>query len=236
MTAMELRSVLLIESNDKVRARLQKSFEETDYIIFTATGIADARKILASNKVDLIVTEHFLKDGEGIAFCKELKNHPDFVGIPFVFLTAANDMIIENKALRAGARDYFVKQSVTRQQLMLRIEELILLRRERKGVIVKDHLSGYLSQFSLKELLRFLHENKKSGQVKIEIAEENIADLYLEDGELISTLYNDYDGIDAIFKIAKEEEGVFHYNNISLESVNKNMDQSTETIISLLDH
>ncbi len=77
-----------------------------NYEVLQAYHLAQARSLLAESRVDLVVLDINLPDGNGLAFCRELKKESD---VPVIFLTA-NDMEIDVVAgLESGASDYITK-------------------------------------------------------------------------------------------------------------------------------
>lgn len=77
-----------------------------NYEVLQAYHLAQARSLLAERRVDLVVLDINLPDGNGLAFCRELKKESD---VPVIFLTA-NDMEIDVVAgLESGASDYITK-------------------------------------------------------------------------------------------------------------------------------
>ena len=70
-----------------------------------AYSISEARRLL-DNSIDLILLDINLPDGNGLDFCREIRNTSK---VPIIFLTA-NDMEIDIVAgLESGADDYITK-------------------------------------------------------------------------------------------------------------------------------
>ncbi len=76
------------------------------YEIVQAYNLAEARRLLSTDTVELVLLDMNLPDGNGLEFCRELKRKID---VPVIFLTA-NDMEIDVVAgLESGASDYITK-------------------------------------------------------------------------------------------------------------------------------
>jgi len=97
--------ILLVE-DDRVDQMAFKRFvdeEELPYDCTVVEGIADARDILSRRKFDIIILDYFL--GDGIAF-DLLDSTKD---TPVIMVTGSGDEQIAVKAMKAGTRDYLVK-------------------------------------------------------------------------------------------------------------------------------
>ena len=97
--------VLIIE-DDPMVAMIHKEYfkrkELTDDLNHV-TSLEAAKDYLKKNKVDLIVLDNYLTDGQGVEFLPELK------GYPIIMITAANDVQTVEAALSNGVVDYLVK-------------------------------------------------------------------------------------------------------------------------------
>ena len=97
--------VLLIEDN-QIEQRMFERFVENNAIPYDcviAGSVAEARRILASEKFDIVISDHDL--GDGTAF-DILESAGD---TPIIVVTGAGDEETAVKAWKAGAYDYLVK-------------------------------------------------------------------------------------------------------------------------------
>lgn len=74
-----------------------------DYEYKVASSVAEARKLLETEKFDAVVTDHNL--GDGTAFDVLAKAEK----VPTVVVTGSGNEEIAVKALKSGARDYLIK-------------------------------------------------------------------------------------------------------------------------------
>ncbi len=76
------------------------------YEVVQAYNLTEARRLLGTDTVGLVLLDMNLPDGNGLEFCREFKRKSD---VPVIFLTA-NDMEIDVVAgLESGASDYITK-------------------------------------------------------------------------------------------------------------------------------
>lgn len=233
---MANRKVLIIDSNTSILSRLKENFERDNFQAEIARGIQEAQHALKQDLPNVIITEILLDDGDALQLIKEIKDNPSYSHIPIIALTSANDHLIEIKCLRHGVDDFFVKRNVTRQELVLKIE--ILLERFSPYNFLKRHtqnqLQGKLEDISLKVLLKMLCHSKMTGKLFI-ASLVNEAHILIENGEIKSAVLGTAEGLDAIFKIDKMKSSIFTFDQIELSSIDTNVDQSVDTIISLLE-
>lgn len=72
-----------------------------------APNLSKARKIIASEKIDLILLDIIFPDGDGIDFCYSLQNNQQKT--PIIVLTSHNDLSKKILSFAAGADDYITR-------------------------------------------------------------------------------------------------------------------------------
>ena len=97
-------SVLLLEDQVQVR-ELVAAMLKTRGLAFDASCIADARKLTAKKRYDLILVDDGLPDGSGLSFVQEEPLASPFV----VVITGSRDFQTAVRALRNGAVDFISK-------------------------------------------------------------------------------------------------------------------------------
>ncbi|MGX5718773.1 sensor histidine kinase [Shinella zoogloeoides] len=99
---------ILYIDDDPILARLaQRALGRLGYAVLHAEEVERGREMLAEERFDAIVLDHFLKAGTGLSFLKELADAPD--PVPVVYVTGSNDAQVAVEALKAGAADYVIK-------------------------------------------------------------------------------------------------------------------------------
>ncbi len=108
-------SILLIEDDfvDQIAFGAHVTAEKLPYVVQTAGSLAEARQLLASCVFDLVIADFHL--GDGTSF--ELAEY--FPKIPFIFATGAGDEETAVRAMRAGVRDYLIKDTDRRYLKLL---------------------------------------------------------------------------------------------------------------------
>ncbi len=116
MLAMAGETILIVEDNDVLRQGLEALLQAEGYLVLTAAHGFDALDQMQSIPPDLILSDISMPEMDGYAFFERVRARPDWISIPFIFLTArrGREDIFAGKKL--GAEDYLVKP-VTRQEL-----------------------------------------------------------------------------------------------------------------------
>lgn len=122
--------ILLVEDNSNIRESLEYSFSENNIDLVSKSSINDTIEYLDYNKVDAVILDVTLPDGNGFDL---YKNELSKMNIPVIFLTACD--IEENivSALNMGASDYITKPFRT-LELIARINKIL----HKKTIKIKD--------------------------------------------------------------------------------------------------
>ena len=117
------KTILILEDDVDLAEGIELSLqcEELNFII--CSTIADARKTIPEQKIDLMIFDINLPDGNGLEFCREIKQK---VSIPIALLTAKDMELDIVKGLESGADDYITKPF---SLMILRARIRALLRR-----------------------------------------------------------------------------------------------------------
>jgi putative two-component system response regulator len=110
-------TILIVEDNPVLREGLQEMLELEGFTIRTAANGREGLDAMAAGSPDLILSDIAMPEIDGYAFFKAVRERPEWVTIPFVFLTARGERedVLVGKDL--GAEDYLVKP-VTRDDLI----------------------------------------------------------------------------------------------------------------------
>jgi DNA-binding NtrC family response regulator len=100
-------SVLVVDDEPGMRTALQANFLRHGWRVETATGVADATRVLEQTSFDLVVSDIRMQDGDGFeVMCSVLKNSP---GTAVILLTAFASVPEAVESMRNGAFDYLTK-------------------------------------------------------------------------------------------------------------------------------
>lgn len=100
-------TIFLVEDNSHILDINREILRGAGYRVLMAATLAAARKVLAHETPDLLVLDVMLPDGDGVAFCAELRAQG--LAAPVLFLTAKSGKSDILEGLTAGGDDYLTK-------------------------------------------------------------------------------------------------------------------------------
>lgn len=98
-----MTKILLVEDDKAIVTNLTEFLNNEGYAVRSVSGQSSAMKHLAQDKVDLVLLDVSLAEGNGFATCKAIKAEYD---IPVIFLTASGDEYSTVTGFDLGADDY----------------------------------------------------------------------------------------------------------------------------------
>lgn len=116
-----MKNILLVEDNEAIIMGLKYSLEQENIKVLIAKNVIETRQKLNQEKIDLVLLDVSLPDGNGFDICKEIKQKQD---IPVIFLTAQDEETSVVFGLDLGADDYITKPFRTRE-LISRINSVL---------------------------------------------------------------------------------------------------------------
>ncbi len=128
--------VLIVDDHPIFRAGVTQLInQEPDLIVCgEAESCAEALEAIAAGKPDIAVVDIALKGRDGIELTKELKGR--YPKLPVLVLSMHDESLYAERALRAGARGYIMKQETT-DKVLVAIRRILS-----GGVYVSDSMSA----------------------------------------------------------------------------------------------
>lgn len=104
-----MRSLLIADDDDAVRALVRMTLESESYEILEASNGDDALRFARERGPDLVLLDVMMPGLSGLDVCRALKSDPATAGIVCVMLTARAQDADREEAAEAGADDYLTK-------------------------------------------------------------------------------------------------------------------------------
>ncbi|TNC72433.1 response regulator [Rubellimicrobium roseum] len=120
---VELPHLLIVDDDERIRTLLARFLLKHGFLVTTAAGAAQARRLLAGLSFDLVVLDVMMPGEDGLSLCRDLVGR---WGMPVILLTARGETGDRIRGLEAGADDYLPKP-FDPKELLLRIN--VVLRR-----------------------------------------------------------------------------------------------------------
>jgi len=121
-------TVLIVDDSLTVRMDLADAFSAAGFEVTLCESLADARRALADEPVDVIVLDVLLPDGDGIDLLQEIRGSPERSAAPVVMLSTEAEVADRIRGLTTGADEY-VGKPYDVGYLVARVEELVRTRR-----------------------------------------------------------------------------------------------------------
>ncbi len=104
---MQAKTILIVDDEFSVRESLEKVLSKAGYITLAADSGNEALAALSKQKIDLVLSDLKMPDGDGVELLKSIKkNHPD---IEVILLTGYGTVENAVEAMREGAYDFITK-------------------------------------------------------------------------------------------------------------------------------
>ena len=118
--------ILLLEDDPAIARTVVYALERDGATVTHVLLLADATRLLSTPQHDLLLLDVGLPDGNGLDFCRTLRQNGDarLRALPVLMLTARGEEIDRVLGLEMGADDYLTKPFATRE-LLARIRSVL---------------------------------------------------------------------------------------------------------------
>ena len=118
---------MLLEDDENLNRGIVLKLQKEGYQVFSAFQISEAEKLFDENRIDLVISDITLPDGNGLEFCRKIRNKSK---VFVLFLTAMDSEIDMVNGYDAGADDYITKPF----SLMVLVSKVQAFMRRMEGV------------------------------------------------------------------------------------------------------
>lgn len=118
------KSILVVD-DDAGYLGLVREWLKDHYKVSMATSGLQAIKWLGKNKADLILLDHEMPVTSGPQVLEMLRNDPETMGIPVMFLTGKNDKKSVMEVMSLKPQGYFLK-TIEKDQLLAELNEFFM--------------------------------------------------------------------------------------------------------------
>lgn len=120
---MKKKTILFLEDEEELLITLSALLRDNRYDVVEARSAETALEELRKVTPDLIIADIKLPGIDGFDFFHEVHSDPRYREIPFVYLTAFNNLQAAIRAKEEGAADYITKP-FDLEYLIFRVTEL----------------------------------------------------------------------------------------------------------------
>lgn len=103
---MHKKTILLLEDDENLNRGIAMRLEKEGYHVLAAFGMSQAEELFERHEVHLVITDITLKDGNGLEFCRRVRESSS---VYLIFLTALDEEMDIVNGYDLGADDYITK-------------------------------------------------------------------------------------------------------------------------------
>lgn len=198
------KTLLLVEDESSILFSVQRILELSgNYEVITAGNGRIGLEKLANTIPDLIISDIAMPEMDGIEFCKRVRESMATRSIPFIFLTAKKERLLEG--IQTGSDDYVIKPFKV-DELLVKIKTIFhRIENRREEALVQK---GALSEYNLDEILQLCTEEAFTGELVLKSGEEEGV-INLDKGEISKIKFLDQDEDQALDSLRKWQKGNF---------------------------
>jgi len=102
---------ILIVDDEKTAVNILKGIlsKHNEYTLYEAYNATDGLMIAQKVKPDIIISDYYMPDKNGLEFCKDIRRNPELSSAIFILLTAETSVEKKIEGLETGVDDYIEK-------------------------------------------------------------------------------------------------------------------------------
>lgn len=102
-------TVLVVEDEQAILEIITYLLQDEGYKVLQASNGTAALLLLEEDRPDLIISDIRMPGMDGFELCERVRANPDFVQLPFIFLTGKDERADMRRGMGLGADDYLTK-------------------------------------------------------------------------------------------------------------------------------
>jgi len=119
--------ILLVDNDPGSCDKIQRALE-SEFLLYSASSLDEARQYLKEYMPDLVICEVLLGQESGLELCRFIRSTPSLHNLPIMLLTSLTTLQDKIAGFDAGADDYVIKPFDARH-LIARIHLLARMKR-----------------------------------------------------------------------------------------------------------
>ncbi len=117
-------TVYFIDDSATMREVIKIAFRRENINVITCADAASAMAQFEQNRPDVVITDVIMPDQDGYAVCSQIKQHPEFGGIPVVLMSGVVNKSVADKAVAVQANE-LIRKPFQPQELIGRVKTLL---------------------------------------------------------------------------------------------------------------
>src|SRR5271170_4460700 len=117
-------TVYFIDDSATMREVIKIAFRRESINVITCADAASALAQFDQNKPDVVITDVIMPDQDGYSVCSQIKQHPEYGGVPVVLMSGVVNKSVADKAVAVKA-DELIRKPFQPQELIGRVKSLL---------------------------------------------------------------------------------------------------------------
>lgn len=117
-------TVYFIDDSATMREVIKIAFCRENINVITCADAASALGQFEQNRPDVVITDVIMPDQDGYAVCSQIKQHPEFSGVPVVLMSGVVNKSVADKAVAVQANE-LIRKPFQPQELIGRVKTLL---------------------------------------------------------------------------------------------------------------
>ena len=126
-------TVYFIDDSATMREVIKIAFRRENVTVITAGDAATAMAQFEQNPPDAVITDVIMPDQDGYSVCSQIKQHPQFSGVPVILMSGVVNKSVADKAVSVGA-DELIRKPFQPQELIARVKSFLSPKAEQQPV------------------------------------------------------------------------------------------------------
>jgi len=152
--------VLIVDDEESLRSLIEIYLMKNNFHVISASNGKEAIDKIHADRPEIIISDIMMPEMDGYELLSYLKSSSEFSEIPVIMLTSMDEDMDKIHGLSAGADDYMTKP-FNMEELLLRVEKLLFLKRRIAGAELRFTESQKLLDLTKEELLKAHMQLKK---------------------------------------------------------------------------
>jgi CheY-like chemotaxis protein len=129
-------TVYFIDDSATMREVIKIAFRRESINVITCADAASALAQFEQNKPDVVITDVIMPDKDGYSVCSQIKQHPEYSGVPVVLMSGVVNKSVADKAVAVKA-DELIRKPFQPQELIGRVKSLLEPKRAADAPVVE---------------------------------------------------------------------------------------------------
>lgn len=134
-----MKTILLVDDDPILQVALSRRLQAQNYQVLQAHSAKVALDLLATETVDVVVSDIMMPGMDGLEFCKHLRATPTGKMLPFIFISSLGTVNDRVQGHQMGADDYLAKPFHLKE-LLAKVQGAIARSERLRGMMTQQML------------------------------------------------------------------------------------------------